>query len=406
MTQPFDGDPRPRGRVVDVRPRCRRRARRPRRRRHQGRAAHRRPPARAAEHARPRRRSGGQPLRRDPEPRQAQHHPRPDQPDRATTSCWSSPPPPTCSSPATSPRSRKKLGIDLDDLRAANPSIIYAAGSGWGATGPDGRHRRLRPRLGVGVRVDGVQDDAAGPRADVPAGRVLRPPGLQHDRGRHRNRALPPRAHRRDDRDRRVAAQRRDVGAQSRHHGRPLRRDRSPTPTRSRPRRTRSSTRYLHRRRPVALPRLPPAGPLLGRALRPSRPPGPRRPTSASSDMATRAANSAACVARARRDLREPNRSASGRSASTASPASGRRRSSPAEVHDHVQVAANGYLPEVTSTDGSTFRLPAPPMQFGGQAPIPQGPAPELGQHTEELLLELGHDWDQIADLRASGALG
>ena len=78
----------------------------------------------------------------------------------------------------------------------------------------------------------------------------------------------------------------------------------------------------------------------------------------------------------------------------------------PAEVHDHAQVGPNGYLPEVTTADGLTYRLPAPPMQFGGQAPVPQGPAPELGQHTEDLLLELGHDWDRIAALRESGALG
>jgi crotonobetainyl-CoA:carnitine CoA-transferase CaiB-like acyl-CoA transferase len=78
----------------------------------------------------------------------------------------------------------------------------------------------------------------------------------------------------------------------------------------------------------------------------------------------------------------------------------------PVEVHEHVQVEANGYLPEVVAHDGSTYRLPAPPMQFGGSAPVPQGPAPELGQHTEELLLELGHDWDAISKLREAGALG
>jgi formyl-CoA transferase len=78
----------------------------------------------------------------------------------------------------------------------------------------------------------------------------------------------------------------------------------------------------------------------------------------------------------------------------------------PGEVHDHVQVAANGYLPEVRTGDGSTYRLPAPPMQFGGEASVPRSPAPELGQHTEELLLELGRDWDAIAALRETGALG
>ena len=48
----------------------------------------------------------------------------------------------------------------------------------------------------------------------------------------------------------------------------------------------------------------------------------------------------------------------------------------PAEVHEHVQVEANGYLPELTSQEGAKFRLPAPPMQFGGEAAAPRGPAP------------------------------
>jgi crotonobetainyl-CoA:carnitine CoA-transferase CaiB-like acyl-CoA transferase len=78
----------------------------------------------------------------------------------------------------------------------------------------------------------------------------------------------------------------------------------------------------------------------------------------------------------------------------------------PAEVHEHVQVEANGYLPELTSQTGARFRLPVPPMQFGGEAPAPRAPAPELGQHTEQILLELGRDWDAIAKLRDSGALG
>jgi crotonobetainyl-CoA:carnitine CoA-transferase CaiB-like acyl-CoA transferase len=32
--------------------------------------------------------------------------------------------------------------------------------------------------------------------------------------------------------------------------------------------------------------------------------------------------------------------------------------------------------------------------------------APELGQHTEEVMIEAGYTWEQIADLRAKGAIG
>jgi formyl-CoA transferase len=35
-----------------------------------------------------------------------------------------------------------------------------------------------------------------------------------------------------------------------------------------------------------------------------------------------------------------------------------------------------------------------------------QGTAPELGQHTEEVLLEAGYGWDDIARLKDAGALG
>ncbi|MGE2834841.1 CaiB/BaiF CoA transferase family protein [Mycobacterium sp. SMC-4] len=76
------------------------------------------------------------------------------------------------------------------------------------------------------------------------------------------------------------------------------------------------------------------------------------------------------------------------------------------EVCESPQVAANGYLPTVTGADGRDFRLVAPPYQFDGQHVVPTAPAPELGQHTEEVLLESGWDWDRISELRDSGALG
>jgi formyl-CoA transferase len=78
----------------------------------------------------------------------------------------------------------------------------------------------------------------------------------------------------------------------------------------------------------------------------------------------------------------------------------------PAEVHQHPQGPANGYLPEVTGANGQTFRLVAPPYQFDEEQIVPSGPAPEFAQHTEEILLEMGYDWDRIGELRESGALG
>lgn len=76
----------------------------------------------------------------------------------------------------------------------------------------------------------------------------------------------------------------------------------------------------------------------------------------------------------------------------------------PRELHDDVQVVANGYLPEVVSAEGTAFRLVANPVQFDERPPVLQ-PAPDHGQHTEEVLLGLGLDWDEIIAHKESGAI-
>jgi len=45
------------------------------------------------------------------------------------------------------------------------------------------------------------------------------------------------------------------------------------------------------------------------------------------------------------------------------------------------------------------------PPDFYGTPNAPRGMAPELGQHTEEVLLELGYDWDRIIALKEAGAI-
>lgn len=74
------------------------------------------------------------------------------------------------------------------------------------------------------------------------------------------------------------------------------------------------------------------------------------------------------------------------------------------EVHDDVQALANGYLPEVDRGDGTRFTLVASPVQFD-ETPTALRPAPDCGQHTEEVLLALGLDWEALAKLKASGAI-
>jgi crotonobetainyl-CoA:carnitine CoA-transferase CaiB-like acyl-CoA transferase len=74
------------------------------------------------------------------------------------------------------------------------------------------------------------------------------------------------------------------------------------------------------------------------------------------------------------------------------------------EVHEDPQVAANGYLPEVDAGDGHPFRLVANPVQFD-EAPPNLRRAPEHGEHTEQVLLELGVSWEEIAAYKEMGAI-
>jgi crotonobetainyl-CoA:carnitine CoA-transferase CaiB-like acyl-CoA transferase len=75
------------------------------------------------------------------------------------------------------------------------------------------------------------------------------------------------------------------------------------------------------------------------------------------------------------------------------------------EIPDDPQVVANGYVGQVDLDDGTSYKLPAVPVQFDGEGP-PMRRAPEHGEHTEEVLLELGYDWDRILELKDAGVLG
>jgi crotonobetainyl-CoA:carnitine CoA-transferase CaiB-like acyl-CoA transferase len=74
------------------------------------------------------------------------------------------------------------------------------------------------------------------------------------------------------------------------------------------------------------------------------------------------------------------------------------------EVVDDPQVVANSYIGEVTTDDGTSYRLPTVPVQFDGQPPHLRR-APEHGEHTEAILAELGYDWDRIGELADGGVI-
>lgn len=74
------------------------------------------------------------------------------------------------------------------------------------------------------------------------------------------------------------------------------------------------------------------------------------------------------------------------------------------ELHDDPDVVANGYIPQITAMSGSSFAMPANPVQFDEQPVVPTG-APEHGQHTEEVLLEVGMEWADIEAYKEQGAI-
>ena len=63
-----------------------------------------------------------------------------------------------------------------------------------------------------------------------------------------------------------------------------------------------------------------------------------------------------------------------------------------------------GVFVELPGPDGPT-KLVATPADFSLTRWQAQGLPPELGQHTEEVLLELGYDWEQIVGLKERGAI-
>ncbi len=75
-----------------------------------------------------------------------------------------------------------------------------------------------------------------------------------------------------------------------------------------------------------------------------------------------------------------------------------------AKIPGDAQVIANDHIREIEVGDGSTFRVVASPVQFDEQ-PFELRKGPEHAQHTEEILLELGLEWERITALKESGAI-
>ncbi len=82
-----------------------------------------------------------------------------------------------------------------------------------------------------------------------------------------------------------------------------------------------------------------------------------------------------------------------------------------APVRDYAAIVAdpemyeNGYLVKVQDPDRGEITVVGSPLRMSDTPMVPSVRAPELGEHTEEILLGLGLDWDEIAALREAGAI-
>jgi crotonobetainyl-CoA:carnitine CoA-transferase CaiB-like acyl-CoA transferase len=120
-------------------------------------------------------------------------------------------------------------------------------------------------------------------------------------------------------------------------------------------------------------------------------------------DLASRRENAAACVAELDREFAmrtfDEWKSILARLDAPWAPVQ-----SVSELLDDPQVEANGYIGDVVMDGATAYRLPAVPVQLDGRPP-PLRRAPEHGEDTEALLLEVGYGWEEITALKDAGVV-
>jgi crotonobetainyl-CoA:carnitine CoA-transferase CaiB-like acyl-CoA transferase len=68
------------------------------------------------------------------------------------------------------------------------------------------------------------------------------------------------------------------------------------------------------------------------------------------------------------------------------------------------QTVANGYVQECHTAEGTPFKLAAAPVQYGGEPAAPRR-APEFNEHGDTILGQIGLDMDTILDLKVRGVV-
>ena len=77
----------------------------------------------------------------------------------------------------------------------------------------------------------------------------------------------------------------------------------------------------------------------------------------------------------------------------------------PKDMFDDPQMQEPGAMIDVTLADGRTARTPALPLEFGGERLGRRLDIPMVGEHSREIVAEIGSARDEIDDLIAQGVI-
>lgn len=75
------------------------------------------------------------------------------------------------------------------------------------------------------------------------------------------------------------------------------------------------------------------------------------------------------------------------------------------EIANDPQAAANGYVRTMQHRTAGDFKIFGLPFQLEQAPTETHSSAPELGEHTEVVLEELGYNWNEIAAMKQSGVI-
>jgi crotonobetainyl-CoA:carnitine CoA-transferase CaiB-like acyl-CoA transferase len=302
------------------------------------------------------------------------------------------------------PQARRKLAIDVEDIRAVNPSIIYVRGSGQGQRGPDAEMGgydgctfwgRGGPSDIISDPDDGYPIAQPGPAfGDVLGGLTIAggiSAALFH-RERTGEAVVVDNSL--------LATSMWATGASSLAAGlfgvdRLPRRDRTETPNPIVGTYRTADGRFISL---VMLESDRYFGDLVTLLGRPELATDPRF-----SDAAARAANSAACVGALDEAFAQKN-------LADWKPILAKAKGvwavvqTPSELLVDPQALANGYIRDVEAKSGTVFRMVPSPLQFD-ERPPDLTRAPDHGEHTDEVVGELGYDQEALLDLKIKGVI-